>query len=142
VIVIDANILIYSYAAASAHHIKSSAWVEEALSSGEPVGLSWQTVSAFLRVVTNRRLPGVRVDLREAVDAVQEWLQQPSVRILIPGDGHWPILKRMILEGGSSGSLITEAQLAALTIEYGGVLYTADRDFARFPGLRWENPLA
>jgi hypothetical protein len=141
VIVIDANLLIYSYDAASAHHLKSSAWLEEALSSGEPVGLSWPTVSAFLRVVTNRRLPGKRVDLREAVDAVQEWLQQPNVRILVPGDGHWPALRRMILEGGASGPLISDAQLAALTIEYGGVLHTADRDFARFPGLRWKNPL-
>jgi hypothetical protein len=141
VIVIDANLLIYSYDAASPHHLKSSTWVEQALSSGEPVGLSWQTVSAFLRVVTNRRLPGKRVDLREALDAVQEWLQQPSVRILIPGEAHWPVLRRMILEGGASGPLVSDAQLAALTIEYGGVLYTADRDFARFPGLRWKNPV-
>ena len=141
-IVIDANLLIYSYDAASPHHLKSAAWVEEALSGEEPVGLSWQTVSAFLRVVTNRRLPGTRVDLRKAVEAVQEWLQQPSVRLLIPGDSHWTLLRRMILEGGASGPLITDAQLAALTIEYGGVLYTADRDFARFPGLRWKNPLA
>jgi hypothetical protein len=141
VIVIDANLLIYSYDAASPHHFKSSAWVEQALSSGEPVGLSWQTVSAFLRVVTNRRLPGKRVDLREAVDAVQEWLQQPNVRILIPGEAHWPVFRRMILEGGASGPLVTDAKLAALTIEYGGMLYTADRDFARFPGLRWKNPV-
>jgi hypothetical protein len=141
VIVIDANLLIYSYDAASPHHLKSSTWVEQTLSSGEPVGLSWQTVSAFLRVVTNRRLPGKRVDLREALDAVQEWLQVPSVSILIPGEGHWAVLRRMILEGGASGPLVSDAQLAALTIEYGGVLYTADRDFARFPGLRWKNPV-
>lgn len=140
-IVIDANLLIYSYDAASAHHLKSVAWTERTLSSAEPVGLSWQTVSAFLRVVTNRRLPGKRVGLREAADAVEEWLQHPSVRILIPGDGHWPLLRRMILEGEASGPLVSDAQLAALTIEYGGVLYTTDRDFARFPGLRWENPL-
>ena len=140
-IVIDANLLIYSYDAASVHHLKSSAWLERTLASGESVGLTWQTVSAFLRVVTNRRLPGKRVGLPEALDTVQEWLQRPSVRILVPGDGHWPVLRRMILDGGASGPLVTDAQLAALTIEYGGVLYTADRDFARFPGLRWKNPL-
>lgn len=141
-IVIDANLLIYSYDNHSEHHLKSAACVEQILSGAEPVGLSWQTVCAFLRVVTNRRLPGRRVGLEEAADAVQGWLEQPNVRILLPGDHHWSILRRMIVEGGASGPLITDAELAAMTIEYGAVLYTADRDFARFPGLRWVNPLA
>jgi uncharacterized protein len=141
-IVVDANLLIYSYDTEAVDHLKSSAWVAEILSGTEPVGLSWQSVSAFLRVVTNRRLPGKRVTLQEAVSAVQEWLEQPNVRILVPGDDHWSLLKRMIVEGGASGPLVSDAQLAALAIEYGGVLYTADRDFARFPGLRWVNPLS
>lgn len=140
-IVIDANLLIYSYDDNSEHHAKSVAWLEETLSGGEPVGLSWQTICAFLRVVTNKRLPGKRVPLEEAADAVQGWLEQPIVKILLPGDYHWATLRRMIVEGGASGPLITDAELAALTIEYGAVLYTADRDFARFPGLRWINPL-
>ena len=140
-IVVDANLLIYSYDTEAVDHRKSSAWVTKVFSSGEPVGLSWQTISAFLRVVTNRRLPGKRVTLQEAVGAVEEWLEQPNVRILVPGENHWSLLKRMILEGGASGPLVTDAQLAALAIEYGGVLYTADRDFARFPGLRCVNPL-
>jgi hypothetical protein len=59
----------------------------------------------------------------------------------MPGDGHWRIFRKMIVEGQATGPLVSDAQIAALTIEYGGVLYTADRDFARFPGLRWENPL-
>lgn len=141
-IVIDANLLIYSYDTDSPHHPKSSAWIERMLSGGEAVGLSWRTIAAFLRVVTNRRLPGKRVALENAVDTVQEWLERPNVRILVPGDIHWSLLRRMILEGGASGPLISDAQLAALTIEHGGVLYTADRDFARFPSLRWTNPLA
>jgi toxin-antitoxin system PIN domain toxin len=142
VIVVDANLLIYSYDTESSDHRKSRAWVEDVFSGRELVGLSWQTVSAFLRVITNRRLPGSRLALERAVQIVDEWLAQPNVRILVPGDDHWSVLRAMIVEGAASGPLITDAQLAALTIEYGGVLYTADRDFARFPGLRWVNPLS
>jgi hypothetical protein len=69
-------------------------------------------------------------------------LEQPNVRVLTPGDDHWLLLRRMIVEGQASGPLVSDAQLAALTIEYGGVLHTTDRDFARFPGLRWKNPLS
>lgn len=140
-IVIDANLLIYSYDTNSEHHVKSVAWLEQVLSGSEPVGLSWLTLCAFLRVVTNRRLPGKRVALQEAADAVEEWLGQPNVRILLPVDDHWSVLRRMILEGAASGPLVSDAEIAALTVEYGGVLHTADRDFARFPGLRWVNPL-
>ena len=141
-IVVDANLLIYSYDTESSDHKKSRAWVEKIFSGAELVGLSWQTVSAFLRVITNRRLPGSRLALEQAVQIVAEWLAQPNVRILVPGDDHWSALRRMIVEGAASGPLITDAQLAALTVEYGGVLYTVDRDFARFPGLRWVNPLS
>jgi len=140
VIVIDANLLIYAYDRASADHKKSLVWLENVLSGVEAVGLPWQSISAFLRVITNRRLSGVRVAVEQAVHIVEEWLEQPNVQILVPED-HWSVLRRMILEGRASGPLVSDAQIAAITIEYGGVLYTADRDFARFPGLRWKNPL-
>lgn len=140
-IVVDANLLIYSHDTSTAEYAKSSAWLESTLSGTEPVGLSWQAVSAFLRVVTNRRLPGKRVSLQEALHAVEEWLEQPNVKILAPGNDHWPLLRRMIVDGAAAGPLVSDAEIAALTIDYGGVLYTADRGFARFPGLRWVNPL-
>lgn len=141
-IVIDANLLIYAYDLASADHKKSLVWLENVLSGAETVGLPWQSLSAFLRVTTNRRLAGRRVAVEQAVQIVEEWLQQPNVQMLVPGDQHWSVLRRMILEGRASGPLVSDAQIAALTIEYGGVLHTADRDFARFPGLRWKNPLS
>jgi len=141
VIVVDANLLIYSYDTDSPHHKKSRAWVEKIFSDVEPVGLPWQTVSAFLRVVTNRRLPGSRLIVEQAVQIVEEWLAQPNVRIIVAGEEHWSLLKRMMVDGQASGPLVSDAELVALTIGYGGVLYTADRDFARFPGLRWKNPL-
>jgi uncharacterized protein len=142
VIVIDANLLIYSYDLDSTYHKKSRAWLEEALSGAEAVGLPWQSVSAFLRVITNRRLSGMRVSLQQAVQVVDEWFQQPNVQMLVPADQHWSVLRQMILEGQASGPLVSDAEIAAITIEHGGVLYTADRDFARFPGLRWKNPLS
>jgi toxin-antitoxin system PIN domain toxin len=111
------------------------------LSSGTPVGQPWQTAAAFLRIATNPRLPGERFTLEEAVRVIDRWVGQPNVRLLGPGEGHWGVLRQMMIDGQARGPLITDAQLAALTIEYGGVLHTTDRDFARFPGLRWTNPL-
>ena len=141
-IVLDANVLLYAYDAAAPHHVKARAWLEEVLSGGTPVGLPWQTVGAFLRIVTNRKLPGARATVEAAARIVDQWLEQPNVRLLSQGEGHWPILGQMMIDGQAAGPLASDAQLAALTIEYGGTLHTTDRDFARFPGLRWINPLA
>jgi uncharacterized protein len=142
VIVLDANILLYAYDSASFQHEKARHWVERTFSEGEPVGLPWQTVAAFLRIMTNPKLPGERFTPEEAVHLVDQWLNQPNVKLLAPGEDHWPLLRQMIVDGQAQGPLISDAQLAALTIEYGGVLHTTDRDFARFPGLRCVNPLA
>jgi len=142
VIVLDANLLLYAYDPGSSHHQAARKWVELAFSGSEIVGIPWQTVGAFLRIVTNSKLPGQRVTLDRAIEVVDLWMEQPNVRLLAPGERHWPILRQMMSEGQARGALLTDAQLAALTIEHGGVLHTTDRDFARFPGLRWTNPLA
>lgn len=140
-VALDANILLYAYDRNSDRHARARAWVEEVFSSGELVGLPWQTTSAFLRIVTNPKLPGERFTPLEAVEVVEQWLNQPNLRVLAPGDQHWVLLRQMMHEGQARGPLVTGAQLAALTIEYGGTLCTTDRDFTRFPGLRFENPL-
>ena len=140
-IVLDANILLYAYDAACPEYERAHEWVEMVFSGEEPIGLPWQTVSAFLRVHTNSRLPGDRFSMEEAVQVIDQWLQLPQVQLLVTGQRHWNLFRRMLLEGQVRGPLTTDAELAALTIEYGGVLYTTDRDFARFPGLRWVNPL-
>jgi toxin-antitoxin system PIN domain toxin len=141
VIVLDANILLYAYDAASSRHAAARAWVEEVFSGTAPVGLPWQTIAAFLRIMTNPRLPGERFTPREAVAIVDGWLEQPCVQPLVAGEQHWSVFRQMLVEGQAAGPLASDAQLAALTIEHGGVLHTTDRDFARFPGLRWTNPL-
>jgi toxin-antitoxin system PIN domain toxin len=139
--VIDANLLIYSYNGGSAYHRQARIWLEKALMSADVVGLTWQAVAAFLRVMTNPKLPAQRFTLPQAAQIVDLWLEHPNIQILTPGERYWPIFRRMVVEGKTSGPLVSDAQIAALTIEHGGVLYTADRDFARFPGLRWKNPL-
>jgi toxin-antitoxin system PIN domain toxin len=142
VIVLDANILLYAYDSDSDQHAKARAWVEQAFSGASPVGLPWQTVTAFVRIVTNPRLSGKRFTPADVIEIVDQWVNQPNLRLLAPGDHHWSFLRQMIMDGQARGPLVTDAQLAAITIEYGGVLHTTDRDFSRFPGLRWKNPLA
>lgn len=140
-IVIDANLLIYSYNSGSVRHTQAREWLEEVLSSTEVVGLPWQSIAAFVRIMTDPRLPGERFTVHEAAEIVNLWLDQSIVRVLTPGDDHWALFRRLVVEGEAFGPLVSDAQIAALTVEYGGVLYTTDRDFARFPGLRWKNPL-
>ena len=141
-IVLDANILLYAYDSASPQHAKARAWIERVFSGTDSIGLPGQTIGAFLRIMTNVGRPGDRFSLTEAVQIVDRWFEQPNLRLLLPGDDHWVFLRQMIVEGQASGPLLSDAQLAAVTIEYGGVLHTTDRDFARFPGLRWRNPLS
>ncbi|HTS38713.1 MAG TPA: TA system VapC family ribonuclease toxin [Candidatus Solibacter sp.] len=141
-IVFDANLLIYAYDSGATQHALARPWVEETLSGAERVGIPWQSILAFLRFMTNRRLPGQRLSVQQASEIVDGWLGQSNIQLLMPGDQHWPLLRNLLIEGQASGPLVSDAVIAALAIEYGGVLYTADRDFARFPGLRWVNPLA
>jgi toxin-antitoxin system PIN domain toxin len=99
-------------------------------------------VGAFLRVATHPALPGDRFTPAEAATVVEGWPACGNLRLLAPGDRHWWILPDLLIDGQARGALVTDAQLAALAMEYGGVLHTTDRDFARFPGLRWKSPLA
>lgn len=140
-IVLDANILLYAYDQSAKQHRKALIFVEQIFSEGVLVGIPWQVASAFLRVVTNARLPGRRFTIEEAIEIVDSWHAQPNVLFLGPGEQHWGLLRRALVEGQISGPLVSDAQIAALAIEHGGELNTTDRDFSRFPGLRWTNPL-
>jgi toxin-antitoxin system PIN domain toxin len=141
VIVLDVNLLIYAYDTTCNDHRRAREWVEEVFSGDEPIGLPWQNIYAFLRIMTYPGLLGERFPMGQAILIVDEWLELPHVRTLTPGERHWALFADMLVKGDVRGKLTTDAALAALTIEYGGVLYTNDRDFGRFPGLRWVNPL-
>jgi hypothetical protein len=141
VIVLDANLLLYAIDSTALRHKESRVWLEKVLSGSEIVGLPWQTIYAFLRISTDARISDDRLPMRSAISIVQQWLDRPQVRTLAPAENHWILLQTMLTEGQAKGPLTTDAQLAAITIEHGGILHTTDRDFARFPGLRWTNPL-
>jgi toxin-antitoxin system PIN domain toxin len=141
VIAPDANLLIYAYAPSDPNHAAGKTWLEGILSNPEPVGLPIQTIYAFLRVVTNPRSTITPLTFSKAARVVNAWLEMPHVRILYPGDRHWELLQRLAEQVRVSGPQITDAVIAAIAIEYDAVIHTNNRDFARFPGLRWVNPL-
>jgi uncharacterized protein len=142
VILIDANLLLYAYDKSSTAHARSRRWLEAALSGERPVGLAWVTLLAFLRISTNPRAVARPLSLAEASAIVSSWLEQPCVTLPAPGPRHWEILQKAMRGAQAKGPLVTDAHLAALAIEHGAELASADRDFARFEGLRYLNPLA
>jgi len=137
----DANLLIYAYNEKAEQHERAKQWLEKTLSSPELFGLSWQVITAFLRISTNARVFSLPFDLPEAIEIVEEWLAQPQVKILLPTEKHWKIFSNLIVEGQTNGALMMDAHLAALAIEHGATLATTDRDFVRFSKLKTTNPL-
>jgi len=140
-ILIDANLLLYAYDHSSPHHQGAHDWLEATFSEPEPVGLAWMTLLAFLRIGTSPRPLENPLSVREAAAIVGDWLERPMVTLLNPGERHWEILCDLMAKGQAKGSLIMDAHLAALAIEHGATLATTDRDLARFPGLKFFNPL-
>lgn len=140
-ILIDANLLLYAYNRNDAQHEASRIWLEATLSGSPLVRFSWLTLWSFLRIATNPRVFERPLSMAEAEHHVSSWLAQPSAGVLEPGERHWEILQQLTRGGQASGPLVMDAALAAIAIEHGATLCTTDRDFARFPGLTWTNPL-
>ena len=141
-ILVDANLLLYAYDPRGAEHETSKQWLETALSGSSLVRFAWLSLWAFMRISTNPRVFERPLTMSEAEATVGSWLEQPVAGILEPGERHWDILRALIRDGQTSGPLVMDAALAAIAIEHGATLCTTDRDFARFDGLRWENPIA
>jgi toxin-antitoxin system PIN domain toxin len=137
----DANLFIYANDPVSPFHSKSLPWLENLLTSSEPVGIPILSIYGFMRFVTNARIASTPISFKQATEIVDSWLALPHVRILYPGDRHWGLLKQLGVETRASGNFITDAAIAAIALEYGATVHTNDRDFARFSGLRWLNPL-
>ena len=111
------------------------------LSGAEPVGFAWSVLLAFLRLSTRPQIFASPLDPAEAFDVVDGWLDQPSALVVHATERHSAILRGLVEPLGTAGNITSDAHLAALAIEYGGEVCSADTDFARFPGLRWTNPL-
>jgi uncharacterized protein len=138
---IDANLLLYAFDLSSSHHRKARNWLETTLSRPEPVALSWASILAFLRIGTTPGLLQRPLAIATAAAVVSQWLARPNLKVLNPDDRHWEVLNRLLIEGQAQGPLVTDAHLAALAVEHGATIATVDRDFARFPGSSFFNPL-
>jgi len=138
---VDANLLLYAYDTSSAHHDAARTWWERRLSEPRLVRLAWVTIVAFVRIATHPRVFDQPMTIDEATTQAASWLERPMVGVLDPGPRHWTILSSLLRESRAHGNLVSDAHLAALAIEHGATLCSSDRDFRRFDGLDWTNPL-
>ena len=140
--IVDANILIYSVDESAASHDAAKSWLTDALNGSVLVGLPWPSILAFLRISTHPRLTRHPLTGDEAWVIVDGWLSAPTAWIPEPTARHAEVLGHLVRSHGVTGNLIPDAHLAALAVEHGVSLCSTDTDFARFPEVRWLNPLA
>ena len=138
---IDLNLLIYAVNRDAPHHDEARRWWEACLAGSEPIALAWAVMLGFLRITTSERVMPQPLTAEQAIQVIDEWLNQPSVRIVSPKERHWDIFRTIIAPLGTAGNLTTDAHIAALAIEHGATLCSTDIDFARFAMLQWINPL-
>ena len=140
-ILMDINVLVYAHDETSKHHAKARLWWENQLNGTQMIGLSWVALLGFIRLLTNPRIFLNPYSPAEILAIVGTWLEQPHVRIIHPSEHHFTLLAELIRHIGTAGNLTTDAHLATLAMERGLILQTTDADFARFQGLKWENPI-
>jgi uncharacterized protein len=139
-VLLDANLLLWAHHQQFPHHERARPWLASLLSTTAVVGIPWPSVLAFLRISTHPRAFERPLDVQTAWDVAAGWLERPNVRTPAPTDAHARLLRDMLMSGRAAADHTTDAHLAALAIEWGLVLVSADRDFARYPGLRWHDP--
>lgn len=137
----DVNVLVHAYNAESPVHEADRTWWERTLSEPTPVGLAWSVALGYIRIATHPRILANPLPADVACAHVEAWLAQPQVLLLHPGERHALILFDLLRRLGTAGNLTSDAHLAALAIEHQAEIASTDADFARFPGLRWRNPL-
>jgi toxin-antitoxin system PIN domain toxin len=138
---VDANLLIYAHVVSTPQHERARDWLDDQLNGTAPVGLPWPSLLAFLRLVTNPRVFDQPESTAQAWTQVLAWLGCATTWIPEPGERHAEILGALVTLPGVQANLVPDAHLAALAVEHGLTLYSTDGDFARFPRLRWINPL-
>ncbi|MFN7963423.1 MAG: type II toxin-antitoxin system VapC family toxin [Thermoanaerobaculia bacterium] len=138
----DANLLIYAVDADSPHQARARTWLEEVLSGSAAVGFAWPVLLAFLRLTTRSAVFSRPLSVEQACCFVDGWLATPVARLVLPGSRHWLVLRELLTATGTAGNLSSDAHLAALALEHGARIASADGDFRRFPGVHWFDPLA
>lgn len=137
----DLNLLLYAIDEESPLHPPAQAWLEATLSGTEEVAFAWMVIIGFLRLATNPSVFDEPLPVEEAFEVVDGWLAQPLVRVVHPTARHAAVLRGLLQSHGAAGNLVSDAHLAALAIEHDAELCSHDRDFGRFDGLRWVDPL-
>ncbi len=140
-ILVDANLLVYAHVQSTPEHQGAKAWLDGQLTGPGRVGLPWPSLLAFVRLVSNPRVFEKPETIASAWCQVEQWLACDTSWIPNPTERHTAVLGKLI-PACSSSNLIHDAHLAALAMEHGLTICSSDSDFARFPGLRWLNPLA
>lgn len=138
---LDSNLLVYAHVRSFDQHKAAREWLDQRLASPEPLGMPWPSLLAFIRLVSNPRIFPHPEPIAQAWAQVKAWLDAPAVWIPQPTERHCDILDRLLSKTGLRSSHVPDAHLAALAIEHGLLLCSTDADFARFSGLRWENPV-
>lgn len=138
---LDANLLLYAVDSDCREHEVAAQWLEDQLSGPTRVGLPWQSIGAFLRISTHPRVYERPLSPSHAWSFVEAWLAAPNVWIPAAGPATAVVLGQLLETPGIAGNLVPDAQLAALAIEHGVAVASADSDFGRIPGCRWINPL-
>ncbi|MSO78726.1 MAG: type II toxin-antitoxin system VapC family toxin [Acidimicrobiia bacterium] len=140
-ILADVNVLIYAHRSGSPDHERYRAWLDEQRHAPAAFGVSDLVLSSFVRIVTHPRIFDPPTSLAVAFDFADSIRTQPNAVPVAPGRRHWGIFTDLCRSVGAKGNLVPDAYLAALAIETGSEWITTDRDYARFPGLRWRHPL-
>lgn len=139
-ILMDVNVLVYAFRKDVASHDRYRAWVHAVVNEPSAYGVADPVLSGFMRVVTHPKVFNTPSSWSEAVAFADALRHQPNCRRIAPGERHWGIFTDLCRRADARGNLVADAFLAALAIESGCEWITADRDFARFPGLRWRHP--
>jgi uncharacterized protein len=139
--IVDANVLLYAVDASSRFHQPAKAWLETALNEPARVGLPWASLLAFERISTHPRASLSPLTPSMAWSFIADWLDADATWVPVPGERHAEILRDLIVAGDLRGNLVPDAHLAALAMEHGVGVCSADSDFARFPQINWVNPL-
>jgi len=135
-ILVDVNLLVYAHVAGSPQHSRARDWFDAQMNGPLRVGIPWPSLLGFLRLTSNPKV------CERPLGMERGWLRRPNVRIPMPTDRHADVLEPLLAVTSGRANLVPDAHLAALALEHGLVLRSADADFARFPGLSWRNPLA
>lgn len=141
-IAVDTNILVYAHREDSEWHAVAYAKLGELAEGRGAWAIPWPCVHEFLAIVTHPRIFSPPTPLAAAIDQVGAWFESPSLVLVAESDAHWRTLRETLVNGKITGAQVHDARIAALCLQHGvKELWSADRDFGRFPDLTVVNPL-